>query len=94
MKAIRTLIDLADTQIRALDELARKEKRSRAGLKRQAIDEYLARKPSKQDGDAFGSGENVGWTDRLSGKGSSRVVKTLFVTRCTNENAARNWTAF
>jgi metal-responsive CopG/Arc/MetJ family transcriptional regulator len=64
MKAIRTLIDLADTQIRALDELARKEKRSRAGLKRQAIDEYLARKPSKQDGDAFGSGENVGWTDR------------------------------
>jgi predicted transcriptional regulator len=51
---MRTLVDLGDTQILALDELARKEKRSRAALIRQAIDDYLARKPGKQDGDAFG----------------------------------------
>jgi predicted transcriptional regulator len=51
---MRTMVDLTDAQVLALDELARKEKRSRAALIRQAIDEYLARKPSKEDSDAFG----------------------------------------
>jgi predicted transcriptional regulator len=51
---MRTLIDLADAQVRVLDELSKKEKRSRAALIRQAIDEYLTRRKSKQIGDAFG----------------------------------------
>ncbi len=51
---MRTLVDLGDTRIRALDELSRKDKRSRAVLIRQAIDDYLAKRCSKQEGDAFG----------------------------------------
>ncbi len=46
---MRTLVDLGDTQIQALDELSKKEKRSRAALIRQAIDDYL-----KKESDAFG----------------------------------------
>jgi predicted transcriptional regulator len=51
---MRILVDLGDTQIRKLDELAKNEKRSRAALIRQAIDDYIAARHSKQDGDAFG----------------------------------------
>jgi metal-responsive CopG/Arc/MetJ family transcriptional regulator len=51
---MRTLVDLGDTQIQALDELSKKEKRSRAALIRQAIDDYLAKQRGKQEGDAFG----------------------------------------
>jgi metal-responsive CopG/Arc/MetJ family transcriptional regulator len=51
---MRTLVDLGDTQIQALDELSKKEKRSRAGLIRQAIDDYLAKRHSKEESDAFG----------------------------------------
>jgi metal-responsive CopG/Arc/MetJ family transcriptional regulator len=51
---MRTLVDLGDTQIQALDELSRKEKRSRAALIRQAIDDYLAKRRDIQEGDAFG----------------------------------------
>jgi metal-responsive CopG/Arc/MetJ family transcriptional regulator len=51
---MRTLVDLGDNQIQALDELSKKEKRSRAALIRQAIDDYLATRPSKQESDAFG----------------------------------------
>jgi metal-responsive CopG/Arc/MetJ family transcriptional regulator len=51
---MRTLVDLGDTQIRALDELSKKEKRSRAALIRQAIDDYLARRHGSQHNDAFG----------------------------------------
>ena len=53
-KVTRTSVDLADTQLQALDELSRKEKRSCAALIRRAIDEYLAKQPNKQDGNAFG----------------------------------------
>jgi metal-responsive CopG/Arc/MetJ family transcriptional regulator len=51
---MRTLVDLGDTQIQALDEMSKREKRSRAALIRQAIDDYLAKRRTKQDGDAFG----------------------------------------
>ncbi len=51
---MRTLVDLGDTQIQALNELSKKEKRSRAALIRQAIDDYLAKCHSKQESDAFG----------------------------------------
>jgi hypothetical protein len=53
-KVMRTLVDLGDTQLQALDELSRKEKRSRAALIRQAIDDYLAKRRDTQEGDAFG----------------------------------------
>jgi len=39
---MRTLVDLGDAQIRALDDLSKKEKTSRAALIRRAIDDYLA----------------------------------------------------
>ena len=51
---MRTLVDLGDSQIQALDELSKQEKRSRAALIRQAIDDYLARRHSQPEGDAFG----------------------------------------
>jgi metal-responsive CopG/Arc/MetJ family transcriptional regulator len=51
---MRTLVDLGDTQIQALDELSKREKRSRAALIRQAIDDYLAKRHTKQEADAFG----------------------------------------
>ena len=51
---MRTLVDLGDGQIQALDELSKKDKRSRAALIRQAIDDYLAKRHSEQEDDAFG----------------------------------------
>jgi len=54
VKAMRTLVDLGDAQIDALDELSKREKRSRAALIRQAIDDYLRSRYDKQEGDAFG----------------------------------------
>ena len=51
---MRTLVDLGDAQLQALDELSRKQKRSRAALIRRAIDEYRAKQGDKQEGDAFG----------------------------------------
>jgi metal-responsive CopG/Arc/MetJ family transcriptional regulator len=56
---MRTLVDLGDAQIRALDDLSKKEKTSRAALIRQAIDDYLARRRPRQERDAFGL-----WGDR------------------------------
>jgi predicted transcriptional regulator len=53
-KTVRTLVDIGDTQVKALDELSKKEKRSRAALIRQAIDDYLAKRYGDQQGDAFG----------------------------------------
>jgi metal-responsive CopG/Arc/MetJ family transcriptional regulator len=51
---MRTLVDLGDTQIQALDELSKKQKRSRAALIRQAIDDFLGKHRGEQEGDAFG----------------------------------------
>ena len=51
---MRTLVDLGDTQLRALDELSKDEKRSRAALIREAIDDYLAKRRKALEGDAFG----------------------------------------
>ncbi len=51
---MRTLIDVGDTQIKELDALSKEEKRSRAALIREAIDDYLARRRKKYEGDAFG----------------------------------------
>jgi predicted transcriptional regulator len=51
---MRTLIDLGDARIRKLDELSKQEKRSRAALIRQAVDDFLAKRSGKNEGDAFG----------------------------------------
>jgi len=51
---MRTLVDLGDTQVQALDELSKKEKRSRAALIRQAIDDYLVKRQGIREGDVFG----------------------------------------
>jgi metal-responsive CopG/Arc/MetJ family transcriptional regulator len=45
---MRTLVDLGDAQIQALDDLSKKEKRSRAALIRQAIDDYLGKRRDQQ----------------------------------------------
>lgn len=51
---MRILVDLGETQVQALDELAHKEKRSRAAVIRQAIDESLVRRQKLEELDAFG----------------------------------------
>ncbi|HLZ01933.1 MAG TPA: ribbon-helix-helix protein, CopG family [Bradyrhizobium sp.] len=51
---MRTLVDLGDAQLQALDELSKKEQRSRAALIRQAIDDYLGKRRGEQESEAFG----------------------------------------
>jgi predicted transcriptional regulator len=51
---MRTLIDLSDPQVAALDELSKAERKSRAAIIRQAIDDYLAKRRSARQEDAFG----------------------------------------
>lgn len=51
---MRTLVDIGDAQVRALDELAKAERKSRASLIRHAIDDYLAKRQAKRREDAFG----------------------------------------
>ena len=54
VKKMRTLVDVGDRQLQALDELAKVEKRSRAALICEAIDDFIAKRRSKHEGDAFG----------------------------------------
>jgi metal-responsive CopG/Arc/MetJ family transcriptional regulator len=51
---MRILIDVGDSQLRELDELSKQEKRSRAALIREAINDFLAKRRRKHQGDAFG----------------------------------------
>jgi metal-responsive CopG/Arc/MetJ family transcriptional regulator len=51
---MRTLIDLPESQVAALDELSKAEKKSRAALIRQAIDDYLNKRRSGGQEKAFG----------------------------------------
>lgn len=51
---MRTLVDIGEAQIRALDEISREQMQSRAALIREAIDDYLGRRRQGQAGDAFG----------------------------------------
>jgi predicted transcriptional regulator len=51
---MQILINPGETQIRALDELSKKAKRSRAALIRQAIDDYIDKKRRSLEGNAFG----------------------------------------
>ena len=54
VETMRTLVDIGDAQIQALDELSKKEKRSRAALIREAIDDYVGKRRGGRQGDAFG----------------------------------------
>ncbi len=51
---MRTLIDLDETLIRDLDEIAKAAKRSRASLIREAIAEFLGKARKGAEGEAFG----------------------------------------
>ena len=55
---MRTLVDVGDNQLQELDKLSKEEKRSRAALIREAIDDFLAKRQSKCEGDAFGLWSN------------------------------------
>lgn len=56
---MRTLVDLVEAQVEALDSVAKQEKRSRASLIRQAVDEYLSKRSSAPLDETFGI-----WRDR------------------------------
>jgi len=56
---VRILADLGDRQLRALDELAKQKKVSRAALIRLAVDNLLVKHRNDRQSDAFGL-----WGDR------------------------------
>ncbi len=52
---MRTLVDISEPQVQELDQLSKDDRRSRAALIREAIDDYLAKRRAKRSGgDAFG----------------------------------------
>ena len=51
---MRTIVDLPDEQIEALKALSARENVSRAELVRRALAEFLARRSTHHDDDAFG----------------------------------------
>lgn len=51
---MRTLVDIGDPEVKALDQLAQREKVSRAALIRKAIDDFLARNTLSNETEAFG----------------------------------------
>lgn len=51
---MRTLVDLVDRQVEALDRLAKRQDRSRASLVREAVDDYLVRHSPGDADEAFG----------------------------------------
>lgn len=51
---MRTLVDIGDPEVKALDRLAQREKVSRAALIRKAIDDFLVRNSSTSEAEAFG----------------------------------------
>ena len=51
---MRTLVDLGDSRVKALDRLAKRQDRSRASLVREAVDDYLGRHCLESEDEAFG----------------------------------------
>jgi metal-responsive CopG/Arc/MetJ family transcriptional regulator len=51
---MRILIDIGDSELGALDRLAKTEKVSRASLVRKAIGDFVDKHNRKGEGDAFG----------------------------------------
>ena len=67
---MRTLIDIAETQIDALDELARARAQSRAALVREAVADFLTRHRPGHSAEAFGlwaqtTEDGVAYQDRM-----------------------------
>ncbi|XAZ26158.1 ribbon-helix-helix domain-containing protein (plasmid) [Sinorhizobium sp. B11] len=56
---MRTLVDIGDPEVRALDRMAQREKMSRAALIRKAINDFLVRNNADIEAEAFGL-----WGDR------------------------------
>lgn len=52
---MRALVDLGESQVVALDRLAKRQDRSRASLIREAVDDYLGRHCPEGGDEAFGS---------------------------------------
>ena len=51
---MRILVDIGDGEVAELARLSKEDRRSRAALIREAIDDYLAKRRSGHAGDAFG----------------------------------------
>ncbi|WP_064710109.1 CopG family transcriptional regulator [Rhizobium bangladeshense] len=56
---MRTLVDIGEPEVKALDRLAQREKMSRAALIRKAINDFLDRNNADIEAEAFGL-----WGDR------------------------------
>ena len=56
---MRTLVDIGEREVEALDRLAQRKKMSRAALIRKAVDDFLARNNADSEAEAFGL-----WGDR------------------------------
>ncbi len=59
---MRALVDIEEQQIERLDELARRQKKSRAALIRHAVREYIEARDAEGAEDAFGL-----WGKRIDG---------------------------
>ena len=57
---MRILVDLGDSDIKALDVMSKQGRRSRAALIRDAVGEYLSRRRPKQPTAAFGLWSELG----------------------------------
>ena len=51
---MRILTEIGEGQLKALDDLSKKERTSRAALIRHAVDDFLAKHHRKRQHDAFG----------------------------------------
>lgn len=69
---MRTLVDIPEPHLRELDNLSRRERRSRASLIREAVLGYLARKKGRSIEEAYGlwgTGEDgLEYQERLRGE--------------------------
>jgi predicted transcriptional regulator len=69
---MRTLVDLPDADVRALDELGERRRVSRAKIIREAVRQFLNKSASQDAVDAFGL-----WSDRnLDGLDYQRQVRS------------------
>lgn len=67
---MRALVDIEEHQIERLDEIARREKRSRAAVIREALREYLNARAARSTDDAFGlwgsrAGDGLAYQERV-----------------------------
>jgi len=58
---MRILTEIGSSQLKALDELSKREKTSRAALIRHAVEDFIARHQQGHQDDAFGL-----WGDRMT----------------------------